>query len=111
MRRLNYFLLLLVLVPFLTAQSPRSDFAAISVIVDVPGTPVQVPSNTNFGGFNILIKAKTANVGVVRVGPNASSTSFSLMPCDSITYKLDNTNRIWVDADNGGDGIEITVER
>ena len=83
--------------------------------VAVPLTAVQMPSITIPDGFFLLIKAKPANLGNIYVGnsaPNAinHTVSLTLQSNEVVRLRIENADLVFLDADNGGEGVEYTVE-
>ena len=89
-----------------TSSNPISGYGAQAVTTG--GTPVQLPSNA---ATEITIKAEYANLGNIYVGTDgsvSSSTGLELSAGDAITIDLSaNTNEIYIDADNNGEGVRF----
>lgn len=84
--------------------------------VTTSGTPVQLDSKTMPPGVCFTIKAKEANVGVITMGGssadalNSGTTHYKLKRNETMELNLQNTNMVWIDSTNSGDGVEIIAE-
>lgn len=83
--------------------------------VATAGTPVQLDDVEVAAEQTILIKAKTGNAGIITIG-NSSDTAdsgnsdyFSLAAGEAIEVDGQNTNEVWIDATENGDGVEVAV--
>lgn len=75
--------------------------------ITTAGTAEQLTTDTP--SRSVLIKAKSSNTGVIRVG----STSTPLYPIyadEGIAVQVDNLNKIYVDADVSGEGVIYFAE-
>lgn len=85
-------------------------------LVSTSGTPEQLPDKAINPGVRAVIKAKIANVGKIYIGydtvsadKTATTTHSTLVQGESIAYSVDNFKRIFIDADNSADGVELTL--
>lgn len=76
--------------------------------VAVAGTDEQCEDQICYAA---LFQGKTDNSGNVYLGgenvPNADSGGHALTPGAAVEIWLTNLNKIWVNADNNGDGVNI----
>ena len=85
--------------------------------VTTAGTPEQLPNKAIPPGLQAVIKAKLANTGEVCLGYDSttanktSSSHLTLVQGQSVSLPVDNFNRIYIDATNSGDGVELTIGR
>lgn len=84
--------------------------------VAVPGTAEQVEANYVLDGNEVNITARRVNTGSMYLGfsqteAQTASTRKVLIPGQSTGLKIDNTDKIWVDADNANDRLEISVPK
>src|ERR1044072_10023913 len=83
--------------------------------VTTSGTPVQLQSQTLDPDQVVLIKAKVANTGTITVGYdsasalNSATSHFKLRAGESLTIKVPNTNKVWIDSTVHGEGVEFAV--
>lgn len=94
----------------LTVTQNRTTFLSLSQNVTTAGTPVQLPNRPIPGGMSVLIKAKNTNTGRIKIGPDTSNLNFTLGSNESISIRVTNLNRIWIDSTVNGEGIEILSE-
>lgn len=73
--------------------------------VTTPGTAVQVASTTAIG--SITVKALASNAGKIYVGTSSvsSSNGFQLAAGDSVSLDINDPSKVWLDADNAGEGV------
>lgn len=76
------------------------------VTVSTPGTAVQFPAQACKG---VSIAALPGNAGKVYLGTSTvdSATGRILQAGEVIYLVIDNLNRLWIDADNTGEGISF----
>ncbi len=71
----------------------------------------QVPN-----GLALVIKAKAGNINNIYVGGNSGQADsnggggFTLDANEKATLQVDNTGRIWIDADTNAEGVEVIFE-
>lgn len=84
--------------------------AGATVTIQAEGSGIVVPDNKR-----VVIKAKAGNAGNMFVGQSSdgakSSFGFPLDATDIIEYYVQNLNAFWLDTDNSGDGVNVTVEQ
>ena len=85
--------------------------------VITPLTAVQLPSNIISKSFELVIKAKSGNTGTIYVADNEADAkagghadAYELSAGETISYRVTNTNILWIDAENAGEGVTFTVE-
>lgn len=82
--------------------------------VSAPGTGQQFTDTAIPDGFKTVFKARLSNTGNVYIAESKDAVESSvgdrktLEPGESITVEIDNLNRLWRDADNSTDVIEVT---
>lgn len=76
------------------------------VSVSTPGTAVPLTATSTLVSI-VTIKANSANVGAVYVGDSSvtSTTGLVLSAGESVDVKIDDINKIYIDAANSGDGV------
>lgn len=90
-------------------------FKAFELRPSAASSPVQFPPFPVPYNMSVVIKARNGNLGTVYVAPSEgetqnSSSRFYLLQNETISYKVDNTNRIWLIVDNASDGVAVTLE-
>lgn len=84
--------------------------------VTVSGTPVQLDNQSIPPGVGFTIKAKESNAGVISIGGtsanalNSSVVHYKLKRNETAQLFLQNTNMVWIDSTNSGDGVEVLSE-
>ena len=84
--------------------------------VSSAGTAEQVASYNVPDGLEVNITTRRSNsqnmyLGDSQTNAQTSGNRKALIPGQSTSLRIDNTNRIWVDADNSSDRLEITVQQ
>lgn len=99
-------------------SSSASNFTTVYTArktVATAGTPEQLPSQAVTDGQVAAVKAMHTNTNPVYVASSSGgalrtgSTSFRLQPGESFLMQLDNFNRLWVDVDTNGEGVELIM--
>jgi hypothetical protein len=95
-----------------TDESSPSSLYQAYVAVAAPGTRVQFTS-LNTAIVSVTIKALADNTGNVYVGGSGvtQANGYELSPGASISVRLDNLNKLYIDAPNAGDGIHYVAVR
>ena len=80
--------------------------------VTTAGTEVQL--NANQACRSVVIKALTANTGIMYVGNNgsnavASTTGYPLSASEYVVLEIKNLNNVYVDATVNGEGVAWIV--
>lgn len=93
-----------------------NEFFILVVGVTTPGTAEQVTAYQVPDGLPVTVTARRSNTGTMYIADsqaNAQATGNrkALIPGQSLELFIDNTNRIWRDADNSTDRLEITVQQ
>lgn len=84
--------------------------------VTTSGTPEQLASQAIPAGLEVVVKAKTANTGTITLGNSSanalnSGTACAKLPAGaSISFQIQNTDQIWIDATVSGEGVEVIGE-
>lgn len=80
------------------------------------GTPVQLESNGVENDQSVLVKAKSGNTGTITVGYssatalNSGTSHFKLAANEALEVMgIDDSNDIWIDTTNSGDGVEVVI--
>lgn len=92
-----------------------SSFLFLVKGITVVGTPERVDQYLIPDGLEVIVTARrsnTQNMYIANSSANATGTNRKvLIPGQSTTLRIDDTNKIWFDADNTDDRIEVTVQR
>lgn len=92
----------------------RTSFTPFQKTVASAGTPEQLHSNLAIpDGYSLLIKAKNANTGKVKVGATSAAFDtdcFQLEKDQAVTLRLTNANLVYIDVTVNGEGVECIVE-
>ena len=92
-------------------------FLYIVVGVSVPGTAEQVTQHYIPDGYGpATITARDGNGGNMFVADSQTNAQTAasrkvLIPGQSTALNIDDTSRIWVDAESSSDRLEITVQK
>lgn len=97
------------------AVTSGSSFVVIAKGVTAPGTAEQVAEHFIPEGMEIKIKARRKNRGDMFFAftkADAEGTNrVELTRGEKDILRIDNTNRIWVDADFSTDRLEIVIQK
>jgi len=79
--------------------------------VAVPGTGEQLTAMEVDGGIYLTVRALVTNVGNIYLGSSQANAEditrrLTLQPGESSSFKVDDADLIWADADNAGEGVE-----
>lgn len=68
---------------------------------------IPVPLATNTATTTITVRSLSTNIGKIYVGTSgvSSSTGFVLSPDETVSIDLDNLDKVFIDADNSGEGV------
>ena len=83
--------------------------------ITTAGTPEALPDKAINPGVIAIVKAKAANTASITIGTSSvsavftSTQSFQMTKGESFKFRVDNLNRIYVDATVSGDGVEICL--
>jgi hypothetical protein len=97
------------------SETQIADFYTAQKSVTTAGTAEQLSARYVPRGLEAVVKAKLGNTGDVTLGSSSanadkdSGVNFRLSPGEAIGYPVDDFSRIWIDADNNGDGVELTI--
>ena len=84
--------------------------------VATAGTAVQLPSYSVPDDCQVTVIAKPGNTGIIYLGKSKANAEGAdkfdgLSPGLAHSLKLTNTNLIWVNAENSGDGVSFSAEQ
>lgn len=84
--------------------------------VAAPGTAEQVTAYQIPDGVDLAVTARRSNTQNMYVADSKTNAQTAanrkvLIPGQSFSLRIDNTNRLWVDADNANDRLELTVQQ
>ena len=93
----------------------RADWDSGKKTVAALGVGEQLPSVAVPSGYYVLLKALKDNTDKINVAESKASSedddnSHELQPSDTLTLKVTNVDKIWVDADVNGEGLTWAVE-
>lgn len=97
-------------------SEPRSGntFQTLNVTIASPGTAARLSAYYIPDGFDVVVTARRDNSGnmyIAETQAKAQSGARKIMtPGQSRTYHVDNTARLWIDADNSTDVLEVDLE-
>jgi hypothetical protein len=93
------------------------NFITFQKTVAVSGTPEQLAVNTALAtGTKVLIRANPNNTDNITIGYssatalNTNTDYFSLLPGGTLTIRVSNLNKIWIDALVSGEGVHVLYE-
>lgn len=90
----------------------RTSFTTGKKTVTAAGTAEQLPDMAAPEGFEVTVTAKHGNLGRIYIGgtkAEAEARTTSLGRDDVFHEYLTNLNKVWIDADNSGEGIDYEV--
>lgn len=96
------------------AVESRSKFAVQEATVTTAGTAVQLPDLPVAEACELVVKAKSTNRGVIKVGESAvqaQAGKFTLEPGEAVKLRISNANKGYIDAEVSGDKAELIVEQ
>ena len=84
--------------------------------VTTPGTAEQLTAYVIPDGLEVIVTARVANADAMYLANTQTNAQTAanrkrLEPGQSTTLRIDNTNKIWIDAESAADRLEITVQR
>jgi hypothetical protein len=93
-----------------------TSWSVLVVGVAAPGTAERVASHVVPEGMAIVVTARLNNSQVMYIAESQTNAQTAtarkrLEPGQSTTLYLDNTNKIWVDADSANDRLEIVPQK
>jgi len=85
-------------------------------LVITAGTAVQLSNIEVPPDYKAKIKSLSTNTGIIYLAPNKPNAenhtmAYQLTSNTEVKLGVDNLNRIWMDADNSGEGISWVVEQ
>jgi hypothetical protein len=92
----------------------KSKFSVSEATVAAAGTAVQLPDFSVAESCELIIKAKRTNKGAIKIGESqtqAQAGKFTLEPGEAIKLRISNANKAFIDAEVGGDKVELIVEQ
>ena len=94
-------------------RSSRS-FQTLAKTVAAPGTAERVTAFYVPEGSVVSVTARRTNTGSMYVAETQAKAQSGarkvLIPGQSRDYRVDNTARLWVDADSATDVLEVSIE-
>lgn len=102
--------------PVETEGKVHSDFAYGQDSPSSAGTPVALNGGNSLSvppGGKVRVLALPSNSGTAYVGDSnvSSSNGFALSPGDELQVRIDDVSKLYVDADNAGEGVSWMVEQ
>lgn len=97
-------------------SEPRSasSFQTLNITISTPGTAERLAAYYIPDGFDVVVTARRDNAGNLYIAESqakAQSGARKVMtPGQSRVYHVDNTARLWIDADNSTDVLEVDLE-
>jgi len=93
-----------------------TSWSVVVVGVTAPGTAERVAAHVVPEGMEIGITARLSNTGVMYIADTQANAQTAgarkkLEPGQATELRIDNTNRIWLDADNSSDRLEIVPQK
>lgn len=95
----------------------RTSFVTGRKTIAVPGTPERLVAASTLlpDGFELKMKASVDNAGRIYVGNTSvnvldAALRYSLEPGEPFPLGIDDIFKIWLDADNAGEGVEFYYE-
>lgn len=90
--------------------------ASGELLCPVAGTAVPMPNYEIPWDMELIIKALSTNLGIVRVGNTAMEAQnillgYPLIANEAIGYKIKNSQQLWICANVANEGIHWTVEQ
>lgn len=97
-----------LLVDATTVTTPPSSMGNGSKNVSSSGNAVALASATVIA--KVIIRAKSGNAGKIFVGGStvSSTSGIYLLPTESQEIEIDDLAEVYIDAENGGDGVVFT---
>ena len=93
-----------------------TSFLYFSLAITSAGTPEQLTQYFIPADLEVVLTSRRSNSGnfyLANSSANALLTASRkvLIPGQSTTLQVDDTNKVWFDADNTADRLEVTVQR
>ena len=100
----------------MSQQANAHSFAYLVLGVSIAGTAEQVATRYIADGLEVVITARVGNSDKMYVADsqaNAQSTSTRkvLEPGQSTTLRINDTSKLWINAESTSDRLEITIQR
>lgn len=96
----------------------RTSFTTKGITVSSAGTAVQGPNVEIPDGYSVVIKARDANTGDIKVAESQAKAQsatrddyFVIKAGQAISLAIDNLNRVWVNSTVNGEGVDCIVEQ
>lgn len=91
--------------PLQVSINPFTIFGNGKALVASAGAPQALAGSTSTG--SITVKALVTNTGQIYVGNSSmtKATGFELSASESVSMDINNLNKIYIDADNTGEGV------
>ena len=93
-----------------------TSFLFFSKAITAAGTPEQLTQYFIPSDLEVVIVARRSNSGNMYLADSSANALLTasrkvLIPGQSTTMQVDDTNKIWFDGDNPNDRLEVTVQR
>ena len=100
----------------MSQQANAQSFGYLVVGVSVPGTAEQIVQRFIPDGLEVVITARVGNgdkmyVADSQANAQTTSTRKVLEPGQSTNLRINDTSKIWIDAESASDRLEITIQR
>jgi len=91
------------------------EITCFRILVPVVNTPVQLPDRQIPYDKEFVIKAIPTNLGLIYVANSRAealnvNSTYWLLANEAIEYKVENSDRIWINATRAGEGVLCTSE-
>jgi len=99
----------------ISSEANRTSISAGQKTVAAAGTAEKLSAQAIPDGFELVIKALNSNTAVVHVATSKADAetdadAYQLQPSEFVVLKVDNQDKIWVDANVNGEGVTFVVE-
>lgn len=93
-----------------------TSFLYFSLAITAAGTPEQLTQYFIPSDLEVVVTARRANTQSIYLANSSANALLTaarkvLVPGQSVSMQIDDTSKVWFDADNTNDRIEITVQR
>ena len=92
-----------------------NSFQFLNVTVSTPGTAQALAGHTIPEGLEVVLTARRSNTQNLYVAETAAKAQSGarkvLVPGQSFAMRIDRTDRIYYDADNSNDVLEVTLQK
>ena len=93
-----------------------NSFAIVVKSVSSPGTAEQMDNYIIPDGLSVWVTARALNtaqmyIAFTQANAQLDTARKELVPGQSFELNIDNTTRLWFDADNSNDQLEFTIQK